>query len=216
MVTLWGKTEGLVSLAAASARRQKSKLSALEPLHTLKVVYEGRPDGGVGRLVEAELVRARMGITESLDHLEAASKLLAWIRDAFSERLPEPALFERVEEALDRFDARVDAPEDELVRAGFFMLRELGYGLDFQRCVSCGRLCPEGKPATIDPERGGLVCASCGAGAILVRAEERAALADLASDVAPRTHSEAAARILERALISHGVVREKRRPQSGA
>jgi hypothetical protein len=54
------------------------------------------------------------------------------------------------------------------------LLSDVGYALDLERCVRCGRECPPGKPARVDPARGGLVCASCGGARLVWSAELRA------------------------------------------
>lgn len=217
MVTLWTKQEGPLSVMASSARRAKSKFSALEPLHTLRVVYDVGLDAPTGRLVEAELIRPRLGITRDLGALEAASTLLAWLRNGLSERVAEPGFFERVEGALDRFDARAQAAEVELARVGFSLLRILGYALDFEACAVCGRACPPERSATIEPARGGLLCAACGGGPILVRAAERQELVALALDREATEAAESPAmsrlalRVVQQALVAHGIMPDPKR-----
>src|SRR5690606_4931690 len=45
---------------------------------------------------------------------------------------------------------------------GLLLLSHVGYALELERCVRCGRECPEGRAAFVDAHGGGLVCASCG------------------------------------------------------
>jgi len=50
----------------------------------------------------------------------------------------------------------------------------VGYALDFERCVRCGKPCPPERPSGVDATRGGLVCRSCGGGTRVLDAETRA------------------------------------------
>ena len=50
----------------------------------------------------------------------------------------------------------------------------MGYALDLERCVKCGKECPTERPARVDPARGGLVCASCGGARVHIGARLRA------------------------------------------
>jgi DNA repair protein RecO (recombination protein O) len=50
----------------------------------------------------------------------------------------------------------------------------VGYALDLDRCVQCGKPCPAARPAFIDAARGGLVCSACGGGRMVLPANLRA------------------------------------------
>ena len=94
-------------------------------------------------------------------------------------RTPEPEAWVLLERLLDRLaaaDSRV-SPERELCELGLPLLAAFGWGIDFERCVSCGKLCPAGAPATIDAQRGGLVCRECGGGRLRLNGALRERLA---------------------------------------
>ena len=61
-----------------------------------------------------------------------------------------------------------------LAQAGLRLLADVGYALDLERCVQCGKECPPGRAARVDPARGGLVCSACGGGRVVLGAEVRA------------------------------------------
>ncbi len=56
---------------------------------------------------------------------------------------------------------------------GFGLLADVGYAIDFERCVRCGKPCPEGRPAFIDAAGGGLVCMTCGGARRTISSELR-------------------------------------------
>ena len=61
-----------------------------------------------------------------------------------------------------------------LARAGLQLLADVGYALDLERCIQCGRECPKVRAARVDPARGGLVCSTCGGGHVVLSADLRA------------------------------------------
>jgi DNA repair protein RecO (recombination protein O) len=98
------------------------------------------------------------------------------------------------------------APRTELARAGLALLAAVGYALDLERCVVCGRPCPEGKAACVDPARGGLVCRACGgASTVLLPAVRDAAraLAEGASAEVTAEQAESLLQLVDRAMAAH-------------
>jgi DNA repair protein RecO (recombination protein O) len=101
---------------------------------------------------------------------------------------------------------RASAPRTELARAGLGLLSAVGYALDLERCIACGRPCPEGKAACVDPVRGGLVCRSCGGAAtvLLPGAREAArALAGGGSADVTAADAESLLSLVDRAMAAH-------------
>jgi DNA repair protein RecO (recombination protein O) len=176
MVTLFTEVRGTVSAVARSARRSAKRFPALEPMHLLRVGLEERPGADAGTLLEAAILRPRLVLTGDLARLEAAGRALRWVRQAAPPHTPEPAVWEEVNRLLDGLDDRDPAvwPEGRLAAMGLRLLVAMGWGLELERCVRCGRGCdPEGAGGA-DPERGGLVCRACGGGRVLLRASLRA------------------------------------------
>jgi DNA repair protein RecO (recombination protein O) len=207
MVTLFTEQQGIVTAAARSARRSSRRFPALEPMHLLRVGLEERPGGDVATLAESAIVRPRLGLVASLERLDAAGHALRWVRRAAPPHTAEPALWVVVNELLDRLDA-VAPPDPKALLAGMGLrlLVAVGWGLDLERCVRCGRLCEPRASAYLDPGAGGLVCRSCGGGPILLRGERRERLLLAAAGRESALAAEdvrAAIEIVEAALAAH-------------
>jgi len=72
--------------------------------------------------------------------------------------------------------------------------------------VKCGKECPEGRAARVDPARGGLVCASCGGARIPISAKLRTtAIAVQRGDAETMTAADAEAllALVDAAMASH-------------
>jgi DNA repair protein RecO (recombination protein O) len=178
MVTFFTEARGILSAVARSARRSSRRFPALEPMHLLRISLEERVNSELSVLSEAALSRPRLGLTADLDKLEAAGRALRWVRSALPPHTPEPGLWSEVNSLLDDLDTenRATAPKARLATTGLRLLASVGWGLDLERCVRCGRACGSGANASIDAALGGLVCRACGGARIFLRDGCRARL----------------------------------------
>jgi DNA repair protein RecO (recombination protein O) len=197
-----GKLSAIVRGARKSARRVGG---ALEPVHTIAVRLEDR-GAELATLKEAQVVRVRAGVTGSLEALDAAGVALRWARHLFPPRTVEPAGWRVLIDLLDTLDRGASSPRRELARAGLSLLAAVGYALDLERCVVCGRACPDGKAACIDPARGGLVCRACGGARSVLLPDAREAARALSqggpADVSA-ADAESLLGIVDRAMAAH-------------
>jgi DNA repair protein RecO (recombination protein O) len=90
---------------------------------------------------------------------------------------------------------------------GLRLLAAVGWGLDLDRCVRCGKACDPGASAYLDPGEGGLVCRACGGGRVLLRGgrRERLLAAIQGHDAALGADEvRLALEIVDAALAAHG------------
>jgi DNA repair protein RecO (recombination protein O) len=209
VLTLFTERLGRVSALARGARKSTRRFAgALEPMHTLEVRLEERPERELFGLREARITTARIALTSELSRMEAAGKALGWLRRAAPARTPEPELWNGMEALLDRLSEAgpVDA-ERVLAAAGLRLLATLGWGLDLERCVSCGKVCPEGQAGLVDAKRGGLVCRSCGGARQRLEGSRRQRLARASASGDPAAleagDAEVALDLVEQVLHAH-------------
>jgi DNA repair protein RecO (recombination protein O) len=184
VLTLFTERYGRVSALARAARKSSKRFGgALEPMHTLELGLEERPKSELFMLREARIAVARTGLIGSLSRLETAGRALSWVRRAAPPRTPEPELWQAISELLDRLALATDDEEPKrlLAAAGLRILATLGWGIDFERCVRCGKECPPGQVALVDPKHGGLVCRACGGARLRLDGSARQRLADAAA-----------------------------------
>ncbi len=175
ITTFLCETGGKVAAMARGARKSTKRFGgALEPFHTSEITVQDR-GCDLTTLIEAKIVRVRVGIGTRLDAVDAAGIALRWARDLCPPRTEEPGAFRALIELLDALDSRESDARTELAFAALRILAEVGYALELDRCVVCGKPCPEDRAAMIDPVRGGIVCRSCGGGRFQISAQVRKA-----------------------------------------
>ena len=207
---------GRVSALARGARKSVKRFGGvLEPMHTLRISYDDRSGAELVTLREAKLERARPFLVTSLERMQAAGQALNWVRKAAPPRTPEPDVWAAMELFLDHLgdaDDRV-SPRARLAATGLRLLAAFGWGIDFERCVSCGKQAGEGQAGAVDAARGGLVCRACGGARRRLSGSERLALSgasaggELSDELAPL-----ALELVEQALKAHGGIECAREP----
>jgi DNA repair protein RecO (recombination protein O) len=164
IATLFTEAEGKLAALVRGGRKSSKRVGgAIEPFHTIEARLDDR-GGELATLREARIVRVRAGITANLDATLAAGTALRWVRHSCPPKTREPEAWATLNELLDAIDALgPDQPARvALARGALRLLADVGYAIDLERCVKCGKECPAGRAARVDPARGGLVCASCG------------------------------------------------------
>jgi DNA repair protein RecO (recombination protein O) len=207
VVTLLTEELGRVSALARGAKRSQRRFGgSLEPMHTLVVRFDERPGAELGTLRDASIERVRAQLTADLDRLDAAGRALGWARKAVPPSRPEPEAWRVLLDFLDRLDATGPVePRRELAACGLCLLSALGWGLELERCVACGKACTPGRPAMVDAARGGLVCRACGGARLVLpgRLRERLVLAARGQDALEPADASVALELVEAALSAH-------------
>jgi DNA repair protein RecO (recombination protein O) len=185
VLTLFTQSLGRISALARSARRSRKRFGGvLEPLHTLSMRLDETAGASLFTLKEARLVVVRNFLASDLARMEAAGRALAWVRKTAPVHTPEPDAWRVLSALLDELDRPETSARLALGAAGLRLLSGFGWGLDLGRCVSCGKLCPDGRSAAVDVLRGGVVCRACGGASRMLKGATRQRLKDDAIEAA--------------------------------
>ena len=209
VLTLLTQKLGKVSALARGARKSMKRFGgSLEPMHTLLLELDERPGAELFTLLEGKLKVPRPGILSSLAAMEAAGKALSWARRAAPPRTPEAAPYTVLCTLLDRLAEAPSAVASAiaLAEAGLCLLSAFGWGIDFERCVRCGRQALPTQSASIDAVRGGLICRSCGGARLRISAPAREHMARAAAGetgVLTADEAKSALSVVEAALGAH-------------
>lgn len=156
--------EGRLSAFAPGARRSKRRFSgALEPFATIRAGLRASRKHGMPLLTSSEVVRARLGIRESLERIALASVIAELGSKVAPEGDASGGLYLAVEAALDRV---AEGAHPGTLSSAFELrvISELGYAPLLDGCVVCGG--PAEGPSILDLGRGGLLCGAHRGGGI--------------------------------------------------
>jgi DNA repair protein RecO (recombination protein O) len=169
-----------VRALARGARRSRRRFgSALQPFQLVQLVVTPPGRGGLWLLQEAEVLRP-FSVAQDPLRYGAATYATELVREFLPEGVPDPRALGLLVELLVRLD-RGQPPLVQLVGTMVSILELAGVLPPWDRCVSCGRVAPEGKAGRFDVRRG-LVCSRCGQGGVLLRGVARQQLAAAAVD----------------------------------
>jgi len=216
IATLFTEAEGKLGVMVRGGRKSTKRVGgALEPFHTLEARIDDR-GGELATLREARIVQVRAGIVATLEAIDAAGTALRWLRHVCPPRTKEPEAWATVTELLDALDASDGAPPKvALAECGLRLLSDVGYALDLERCIQCGKECPPARTARVDPARGGLVCSTCAPlsaprsshGGVMMSAELRAkaigAMSRSGVSPMPPLDAEALLTLVDAAMVAH-------------
>lgn len=214
VLTLFTDTLGKLSALARGARRSHKRFGgALEPFHGLSLRITAPQSGDLFKLEEAQLSQVRASLVGNLHSMTVAGRALTWVRRALPAQSIETELFATTTALLDELDEEPPRTalggDAKLARFGLALLSHLGFGLELSQCVRCGRPCPPNRPVTIAPDRGGIVCQSCGGARLRVDAATRSNMLDAAEGRSSSLNENQCATVLtiiDQALKSHGIL----------
>lgn len=163
LVEFYSRDHGKVRGVAKSARRPRSRfVAALEPLTLGELVFF---DGGRRELVRVDhfdIVRPFVAVREDLGRLGRGAWMCETLSRLSADRDPHPALFGLLVRGLRGLEGAA-TPDRVAICFAARALDLLGHRPRLDRCLECGRPFPFAG-AALDPEAGGLVCGTCGAG----------------------------------------------------
>jgi DNA repair protein RecO (recombination protein O) len=169
---------GIVSVLARGARKSQRRFAGgIEPFHQLSMLLAEPASGDLYGLREARIMLPRLNLVSNLSAMNTAARALAWLRQCLAIAAPEPEVFANVNallEALnDNSQDKAQVADARLCYFGLRLLCHLGWALELEHCVRCGRACPSQSASTLDPSRGGLICRNCGGARVRLTAELR-------------------------------------------
>lgn len=211
VIALFTAKFGKVSAIAPGARKSRHRYSGgLEPFHTLSVHLRMNVRCDLLHILDASIDQPRLRLVESLKSMQAAGIGLSWLRRALPLSVPEPSTWILIQSWLDRLNA--DPPTNQLTldtrlaEFGIHLLKALGWCPELERCVRCGKVCPDGASAHIDLKLGGILCRACGGMGAVIAPVLRASLISLYQDemhVLCSDLGREALRIVEGSLEAH-------------
>lgn len=179
VVTLLGQDTGHVAALARSARRSTRRFAGgLGMAMAGEAALKERQGGDLLILESFDVYADRSGLGGDLAKTAHAAYALELCDRLCPARHPDPPIFAWLDQFLTRLTAGT-ATAERLRIFELGLLRGLGMGPSFDRCVACGRADLADENVRFLPSAGGIYCCSCARTGDIVPGPVRQALAQL-------------------------------------
>ena len=140
IVTLFTKSHGKLSAIIKGGRSPKSRISfAVDPLNHLQVILYNKDSREVQILSSADIISHYSKIKEDLDKLKYSFAVLELIKKLIPEHEANERLFKGLNRIFHLLENSEENPKIIFGRFFMFFLAEMGYEVQIQHCVSCGK-----------------------------------------------------------------------------
>jgi len=163
IVTMMTPDQGRLNAVARGARKLTSEMGpALEPITESQVILSQSPRSDMANVRSAEIVEHFAALRHSLVRVTVASAACEFAARALPEGEANPSAYDHVRTALAGIAATADRDAVNWLWRGLMDLAgDLGYAMQFDRCVQCGASdLPHPAFSVAD---GGPVCERCSA-----------------------------------------------------
>ncbi len=161
IVTLFTENYGKISAIVKGAKRPKSKIGLIiDPLNYLQVVIYAKSSRDMQILSDASTISYFPHIKESYEKLKYAFAIIELLKYLTPEHEENKLLFKGVSRILSLIDESSEDDKILFLRFFLFFLKQLGYELQFDKCVVCNKS-DFNKNGIIYSLQTGLLCRNC-------------------------------------------------------
>ena len=161
IVSLFTKEQGRISAILKGARNPKAKAGMkVDPLNYLEVVFYNKDTRDLQIISSADLMEHYAGIKEDLEKLKYAHSVIELIKKLTPEHEQNIRLFNGTVRILSLFESSYEPPNLIFARFFLFFLHEIGYQVQLEKCISCGRTDLDGMNLSYNFDTG-LLCDRC-------------------------------------------------------
>jgi DNA repair protein RecO (recombination protein O) len=160
VVSLLGRTTGRVGAIARGARKSQRRFVGMGLGALGEVSFRERAGAELAWLERFEVTEGRLGLGQDLGRTAHAGYVSELCDKLCAPHQPEVELFDW----LNRFLGHLEASGASSERLRIFelgLLHRLGLGPAFDSCVACGRADLADQTVRLQPDRGGVLCATC-------------------------------------------------------
>ena len=161
IVSLFTKELGRLSAILKGARSPKSKIGTkIDPINYVEVVFYNKDTRDLQIISSADLIKHYSGIKEDLEKLKYAHSVIELVKNLTPEHEQNIRLFNGTVKILSLFESSNELPNLIFARFFLFFLHEIGYEVQLEKCMSCGRTDLNGLQLSYNFNTG-LLCDRC-------------------------------------------------------
>jgi DNA repair protein RecO (recombination protein O) len=153
---------GQLAALAKGAKRPKSRFQGgIDLLTRNQIVFARRGPEGLATLMESAILDDYLGLRRDLDRLIRAQYCAELVALLTTQEDPNAGLYDLLVQTLERL---AEGPADIIastIRFEIGVLAAVGYGIDWEHCIACGRQFSGQAGGSLSPAAGGVVCLDC-------------------------------------------------------
>jgi DNA repair protein RecO (recombination protein O) len=158
---LFTSDHGLTSVIVKGARSPKSKYGKIvDPLNHLQIIFYKKDTRELQLLSGAEIISHYPSIKEDLSKLKYAYAIAELVKGLLTENESNNKIFKGLVKILERINSSIEKPEISYGRFFLFLLKEIGYELQIEKCSYCGTT-DFSKSIPVYSFEKGLICGKC-------------------------------------------------------
>ncbi len=140
IASLFTKDFGKLSAIIKGGRNPKSKISLIvDPLNQIEVVFYSKDTREIQLLSSASLINHYSHIKEDFEKLKYCHAILELVKNLTAEHEVYTKLYKGIDRIFYLFDTSNEQPEIIFGRFFIFMLTEIGYEIQLNKCAACGK-----------------------------------------------------------------------------
>ncbi len=161
IASLYTEELGRLSVIIKGGRASKSKIGMIiDPLNTVQIVLHNKETREIQLVTQADLILSPTLIKDDLERIKFASGVAELIFSLIPEHDPNLRLYRGVKKMLSLMNDPGENPKILFIRFFLFLLKEIGYGIETERCSDCGREFNGAEGASYSFQKG-IVCNTC-------------------------------------------------------
>jgi DNA repair protein RecO (recombination protein O) len=161
IATLYTEEMGTIPIIVKGGRTSKSKMGFIvDPLNIIQVVLHNKESREIQLLTQADLVLSPAFIKEDLERIKYASAISELIYSLIPEHEPNHKIYKGLKKILTLLNEEGENPKIIFVRFFLFLIKEIGYEIEFSFCSDCGKDLSEVKEAFYSLQKG-ILCSDC-------------------------------------------------------
>ncbi|MBT8380022.1 MAG: DNA repair protein RecO [Ignavibacteria bacterium] len=161
IVSLFTKEDGKFNAIAKGARSPKSKYSRIiDPVNYLSIVFYKKESREVQLISDADLINHYSIIKSDLEILKYAYAIIELVKNLMAEHEVNARLFKGLTRILSKLNSSKEKPEVLFGRFFMFILKEVGYEVQTEKCAICSRTLEKDSSYYFNFEKG-LICGKC-------------------------------------------------------
>jgi DNA repair protein RecO (recombination protein O) len=161
VVSLLGRTTGRIGAIARGARKSQRRFVGMGLGALGEASFRERAGADLAWLERFEVIEGRLGLGTDLARMAHAGYVSELCDKLCAPHQPEVEVFDWLNRFLGHLET-VGASSGRLRIFELGLLQRLGLGPAFTSCVACGRVDLADETVRLQPDRGGVLCATCG------------------------------------------------------